>query len=60
MTTDQLDPTILQPRQLTAVIETTDDLVSTPKDRGHVQLARGSLCGAGNPANLGQRLRWAQ
>ena len=53
---DQLDPAVLEPRQLRGVVEVVDDLVAPGEHRRDVELAGHRLGRAGDPLDLGQRL----
>ena len=56
----ELDPALLQPRQLARVVAVVDHLVAPAKhDRG-VELARDHLAHARHPLDLGQQLAGAQ
>ena len=53
---DQLDPPVLEPRQLRVVVEVVDDLVAPRERRRDVELAGHRLGGARDPLDLRERL----
>ena len=57
---DQLDPALLEPRQLRVVVEVVDDLVAAREHGRDVELAGHGLGRAGDALGLGERLVRAQ
>ncbi len=57
---DERDAAVLEPRQLSRIVQLVDDLVAATQDGGHVEPSGHRLRGAGDAACLGQRLGRAQ